>query len=86
VVSLIEKDKKRVRQSLAQQDTQGDSLDAAHAALKDALQVIRNEEVPKTIEQREGYFMTHVGIGEQLAAQGPYLSFLSKNCSSYCLL
>ena len=66
--SHIEKDRKRVKQ--AQQDSRGDSLDAAHNALKEALEVIKNEEAPKTIEEKEGYFMTHVGIGEQLAAQG----------------
>ena len=69
--SYIEKDRKRVKQSLAQDDGQAEALDAIHAALKEALQVIQNEEAPKSIEEKEGYFMTQVGIGEQLAAQGP---------------
>lgn len=73
--SHIEKDRKRVKQSLAQEDDQAEALDATHASLKEALQVIRSEEGPKNIEEKEGYFMTQVGIGEQLAAQGPWLSF-----------
>ena len=68
--SHLEKDRKRVKQSLAQEDAQGEGLDATNAALKEALQVIRSEEGPKNIEEKEGYFMTQVGIGEQLAAQG----------------
>ena len=69
--SHIEKDRKRVKQSLAQEDSRGEGLDASHATLKEALKVIRGEEIPKTIEEKEGYFMTQVGIGEQLATQGP---------------
>ena len=69
--SYIEKDRKRVKQSLAQDDGQAEALDAINAALKEALQVIKNEEAPKSIEEKEGYFMTQVGICEQLAAQGP---------------
>lgn len=69
--SHIEKDRKRVKQSMAQDDGQAEARDAIHAALKEALQVIRKEEPPKTIEEKEAYFMTQVGIGEQLAAQGP---------------
>ena len=73
--SHIEKDRKRVKQSLAQEVDQAEGLDATHAALREALQVIKNEEGPKNVEEKEGYFMTQVGIGEQLAAQGPYLFF-----------
>ena len=68
---LIEKDRKRVRESLAQADSQAEALDTTNAALKEALQVIRSEGGPKNVEDKEGYFMTQVGIGEQLAAQGP---------------
>ena len=38
--------------------------------LHDALEKVKDEESPKTPEEREAYFMQHVGIGEQLAAQG----------------
>jgi import receptor subunit TOM20 len=84
--SHIEKDRKRVKQSLAQDDGQAEALDATHAALKEALQVIKREDKPKSNEEIESYFMTQVGIGEQLAAQGPYLPFFYSNtCSSYYL-
>jgi import receptor subunit TOM20 len=69
--SHIEKDRKRVKQSQAQEDGRADALDSTHSTLKEALQVIRNEEIPKSMEEKEGYFMTQVGIGEQLAVQGP---------------
>ena len=69
--SHIEKDRKRVKQSLAQEDGLAAALDTTHASLKEALRVIRGEEAPKNIEEKEGYFMTQVGIGEQLATQGP---------------
>lgn len=69
--SHIEKDRKRVKQSLAQEESQAEALDTNQAALKEALQVIRGEEGPKTMEEKEGYFMTQVGIGEQLQTQGP---------------
>ena len=71
LTGLIEKDRKRVRESLAQADSQAEALDTTNAALKEALQVIRSEGGPKNVEDKEGYFMTQVGIGEQLAAQGP---------------
>lgn len=69
--SYIEKDRKRVKESLAQEDSQSEALDVSQAALKEALQVIRNEQVPKSLDEKEGYFMRQVGMGEQLAAQGP---------------
>jgi import receptor subunit TOM20 len=69
--SHVEKDRKRVRQSQAQEVGQAEALGASHAALKEALRVIRNEEAPKNSEEKEGYFMTQVGMGEQLATRGP---------------
>jgi mitochondrial import receptor subunit TOM20 len=69
--SHIEKDRKRVKQSLAQEDGQAEGLGTTHAALKEALRVIRGEEGPKNMEEKEVYFMTQVGMGEQLATQGP---------------
>ncbi|EJU06133.1 MAS20-domain-containing protein [Dacryopinax primogenitus] len=41
------------------------------ADLKEALEKIKVETVPTTPEEREQYFMQHVGIGEQLSVQGP---------------
>ena len=65
--SYIEKDRKRVKKSVAQ-NGQPDALDVS---LKDALQLIKNEESPKSSEEREAYFLTKVGEGEQLASKGP---------------
>ncbi|KZT62084.1 MAS20-domain-containing protein [Calocera cornea HHB12733] len=39
--------------------------------LKEALEMIKVEPVPPTAEEREQYFMQHVGVGEQLSVQGP---------------
>lgn len=61
---------------MAQKDNQAVVSDITPAALKEALQVIKNEEDPKNSEEKEAYFMTQVGVGEQLAAQGP-CSFLA---------
>ena len=40
--------------------------------LRAALAKVRAEEVPATPEEKEQYFMSHVGIGEQLATKGMY--------------
>jgi hypothetical protein len=55
---------------VAQQVTQAGAPDVTPAALKEALQVIKNEEDPKNGEEKEAYFLTQVAIGEQLTAQG----------------
>lgn len=39
--------------------------------LKESLDTIQKEPVPSTAEEREQYFMQHVGVGEQLSVQGP---------------
>ncbi|KZO94836.1 MAS20-domain-containing protein [Calocera viscosa TUFC12733] len=39
--------------------------------LKESLEKIKAEPVPPTAEEREQYFMQHVGVGEQLSVQGP---------------
>ena len=56
---------------MAQKDSQAPALGVTPAALREALDVIKNEGDPKSGEEKEEYFMTQVGIGEQLAAQGP---------------
>jgi len=66
----LKKDRKRVEKSVAQKDSQAPALEVTPAALREALQVIKNEGDPKSGEEKEDYFMTQVGIGEQLAAQG----------------
>ena len=40
------------------------------AELKEVLDQLKGEESPKTAEERETYFMSQVGLGEQLAMQG----------------
>jgi import receptor subunit TOM20 len=42
------------------------------AELDAALQVVRNEEVPATAEEKEQYFIQNLAVGEQLASQGTY--------------
>jgi len=39
--------------------------------LKESIETIKAETVPTTAEEREQYFMQHVGVGEQLSVQGP---------------
>jgi import receptor subunit TOM20 len=38
--------------------------------LRSALEQVKQEEPPSSTEEKEAYFMTQVGMGEQLAAQG----------------
>lgn len=42
------------------------------AELDAALQVVRNEEVPATAEEKEQYFIQNLAVGEQLTSQGTY--------------
>lgn len=49
--------------------------------LKEVLKQLKAEEPPKTAEERETYFMSQVGLGEQLALQGT-LSFESPEVCS----
>jgi hypothetical protein len=65
------KDKKRVDKCLAQsKESESSSSGISPAELRDALEKVKNEEGPKTAEEKETYFMSQVGIGEQLALQG----------------
>jgi mitochondrial import receptor subunit TOM20 len=68
--SYIEKDRKRVKQSVAR-NGQADALDVTFTSAKDAFQAIKNEEDPKSNDEKESYFLTQVGVAEQLALQGP---------------
>lgn len=60
------KEKKRVDKDAAQATPA--PLDAE--ALRDALIKIREEELPDGPEEKEQYFMSQVGLGEQLSTQG----------------
>lgn len=75
---VIGKEKKKVDKNVAQ-TKERESSDAVAASgvntesLKEALQKIREEDSPTTTDEREHYFMSQVGIGEQLATQGKSL-------------
>jgi hypothetical protein len=67
------KDKKRVDKALA--DSKGSTTTTASKEitpdmLREALEQVKKEDSPNTSEEKEAYFMQHVGLGEQLAQQG----------------
>ena len=64
------KEKKRVDKDAAQATPA--PLDAE--ALRNALNKIREEELPEGPEEKEQYFMSQVGLGEQLSTQGQPVS------------
>ena len=67
----LKKEKKRVNKAAAQaQASEEVPLTVSPEMLREAMEAIKNEPVPP-IEQREGYFMSQVSMGEQLASQGP---------------
>ncbi|KAF5363939.1 hypothetical protein D9756_000275 [Leucocoprinus leucothites] len=76
----LRKEKKRVEKTAAQ-EAQESSTSTPGAlpsdgnitpeVLRAALEQVKHEEPPTTTEEKEAYFMTQVGMGEQLAAQGP---------------
>jgi import receptor subunit TOM20 len=69
------KEKKRVKQSQPPSESGGQpSTEGGVNAndLRSALESVRNEEVPPGPEEKEQYFMSQVGMGEQLCAQGVY--------------
>ncbi|KAG5648783.1 hypothetical protein DXG03_000132 [Asterophora parasitica] len=68
------KEKKRVDKTLAQskESLVSDSgADVTPQRLREALEKVKQEPSPQTPEEKEAYFMSHVGLGEQLAASGP---------------
>ncbi|KAM6496192.1 hypothetical protein JOM56_008898 [Amanita muscaria] len=70
----LRKEKKRVNKTLAESKESEDASGAKEVTpemLRDALEQVKNEESPRTTEEKEAYFMQHVGVGEQLARQGP---------------
>ncbi|KAG6845444.1 hypothetical protein H0H87_009352 [Tephrocybe sp. NHM501043] len=70
----LRKEKKRV-EKVAAQSKESLSLGAkgeiTHATLEEALEQLKKEEPPHTPEEREGYFMQQVAMGEQLSGRGP---------------
>ncbi|TFK66582.1 MAS20-domain-containing protein, partial [Pluteus cervinus] len=70
----LRKDKKRVNKALAQSKDASSASAASEItpeALRVALEQVKNEDGPKSPEEREGYFMSQVGMSEQLSLQGP---------------
>ncbi|EPQ59005.1 MAS20-domain-containing protein [Gloeophyllum trabeum ATCC 11539] len=66
----LRKEKKKVDKHLAR--SQGDaSASLSPQELRQALEKVRSEDMPVSSEQREQFFMTQVGMGEQLCTQGP---------------
>lgn len=64
------KDKKRVAKSQTSSEASASSGGVEESDLKNALEQVRKEEVPATAEEKEGYFMSQVAMGEQLCARG----------------
>ncbi|KAF8634791.1 hypothetical protein AX15_000707 [Amanita polypyramis BW_CC] len=70
----LRKEKKRIDKVVAESKTSEEPSGTEAVTpekLRDALEQVKNEETPKTPTEKEAYFMQHVGIGEQLAGQGP---------------
>jgi len=68
----LRKDKKRVDKTVAQtKEPESSSSGVSLEELRAALETVKHEEPPQTAEAREQYFMSQVGLGEQLAVQGP---------------
>ncbi|KAI1786676.1 MAS20-domain-containing protein [Ganoderma leucocontextum] len=68
----LRKEKKKVTKQTQQAQAAAESTsEISPAAIKDALLKIREEEVPPTPDEKEGYFMMQVQIGDQLVQKGP---------------
>jgi import receptor subunit TOM20 len=66
-------EKTRAADLSASESAQGSSASVSADDLRTALAKIRAEELPESPEEKEGYFMMHVGLGEQLLTQGSRL-------------
>ncbi|PIL36948.1 transcription factor [Ganoderma sinense ZZ0214-1] len=68
----LRKEKKKVTKQTQQAQAAADAAsEVSAAAIKDALLKIREEEIPPTPDEKEGYFMMQVQIGDQLVQKGP---------------
>lgn len=79
----LRKEKKRVKQTQPPSESGGQpSTEGGVNAndLRSALESVRNEEVPPGPEEKEQYFMSQVGMGEQLCAQGPAFHLPAAMC------
>lgn len=72
------KEKKRIDKTAAEEkssvssETTAPSGSVTPEMLRAALEQVKQEEPPSSTEDKEAYFMTQVGMGEQLAAQGAF--------------
>lgn len=65
------KDKKKVDKHVAQNAAASQEAAAVtDAEVRAALEKVRSETVPASPQEKEGYFMTQVNLGEQLCGQG----------------
>jgi import receptor subunit TOM20 len=81
------KDKKRVDKTTAQsREAEVASNQISTEDLRAALDKVKAEEVPSSPEEREQYFMSQVGMGEQICTQGqPHMLHLRTPKSHACL-
>ena len=80
------KDKKRVDKAVAESRTSAGSSevnDITPEKLRDALEQLKNEESPKTPDEKEAYFMQQVSIGEQLVAQGNVAPIIQRHSMAH---
>ncbi|KAJ4479127.1 hypothetical protein J3R30DRAFT_3289650 [Lentinula aciculospora] len=72
----LKKDKKRVDKSIASSKASIPSDPSAVGVdeVREALELVKAEQVPVSPEEKETYFMTQVASGEQLSLQGPMFS------------
>lgn len=81
------KEKKKVTKQTQQAQAAADAAsEVSTAAIKDALLKIREEEIPPTPDEKEGYFMMQVQIGDQLVQKGvwPLVSMASSSLTWRC--
>ncbi|TBU49006.1 MAS20-domain-containing protein [Dichomitus squalens] len=68
----LRKEKKKVTKQTQQAQAASEAAsEVSPAAIKQALAKIREEEIPATPDDKEGYFMMQVQIGDQLVQKGP---------------
>ncbi|KAF9226766.1 MAS20-domain-containing protein [Gyrodon lividus] len=76
----LRKEKKRVIKSQTPSEASASIGGVDANELRTALEKVRQEEVPAGPEEKEQYFMTQVGMGEQLCAQGPAFHLSAAMC------
>ncbi|KIJ20440.1 hypothetical protein PAXINDRAFT_166493 [Paxillus involutus ATCC 200175] len=76
----LRKEKKRVAKSQTPSEASASIGGVDANDLKSALEKVREEEVPVGPEDKEKYFMSQVGMGEQLCSQGPAFHLPAAMC------